>query len=147
VRLTRGQQDSQRLAERVDQGMDFELSPPRPRPMAWSSAFLGAPALCRRGRTTVLSIIAHSLAASAARGSTPRCRTPFLAQRLNRRWVFFQPPKRSGRSRPRNSGAIAVPHRFLEPAIVVLGCAKISGFTGEQICYSLPLIIAQSLRS
>jgi hypothetical protein len=34
-----------------------------------------------------------------ARGWNTLCQTPLLAQRLNRRWVFFQPPKRSGRSR------------------------------------------------
>ena len=47
----------------------------------------------------VLSIIAHSLSASAARCCNTRCHSPFLARRLNRRCVFFQLPKRSGRSR------------------------------------------------
>ena len=45
----------------------------------------------------VLSIIAYSLSASAAKGSNTLCHIPFLAQRLKRRWVFFQSPKCSGR--------------------------------------------------
>ena len=43
-----------------------------------------APALCWRARTTVLSIIAYSLSASAARCWNIRSQTPLLAQRLNR---------------------------------------------------------------
>ena len=45
----------------------------------------------------VLSIIAYSLSASAAKGSNTLCQMPFWAQRLNRRWLFFPSPKRSGR--------------------------------------------------
>jgi hypothetical protein len=47
----------------------------------------------------VLSIIAYSLSVSAAKCSNTRCQILFLAQRLNRRCVFFQSPKRSGKSR------------------------------------------------
>src|SRR6516225_1235276 len=46
----------------------------------------------------VLSIIAYWLLPSAARCSKTCSHTPVLAQRLNRRCVFFQSPKRSGRS-------------------------------------------------
>jgi hypothetical protein len=42
----------------------------------------------------VLSIIAYSLFASVARCSNALCHTPLLAQRLDRRWVFFQPSSR-----------------------------------------------------
>src|SRR5215469_6287756 len=55
----------------------------------------------------VLSIIAYSLLPSAARCSKTRSHTPALAQRLNRRCVFFQSPKRSGRSRH------GIPARYL----------------------------------
>jgi hypothetical protein len=72
ARLSCGQQKRQRIAECVDQGVDFSI---------------------------VLSIIAYSLSASAARCSKIFCQTPVLLQRLNRRWVFFQSPNRSGRSR------------------------------------------------
>ena len=47
----------------------------------------------------VLSIIAYSLSASAARCAKTRAQTPVLAQRPKRVCTFFQPPKRSGRSR------------------------------------------------
>src|SRR5215472_1126992 len=55
----------------------------------------------------VLSIIAYLLLPSAARCSKTRSHTPALAQRLNRRCVFFQSPKRSGRSRH------GIPARYL----------------------------------
>ena len=98
--LSRGQQEAQRIAERVDQSVDFGAQ------SAFAAAdrlivifFWAAPALCWWARTMVLSIIAYSLSASVARCSKRRCHTPFLAQRLNRLWVFFQSPNRSGRSR------------------------------------------------
>jgi hypothetical protein len=47
-----------------------------------------------------LSIIAYSLSAPAAKGSNTLCHIQFLAQRLKRRWRFFQSPKRSGRACP-----------------------------------------------
>ncbi len=58
-----------------------------------------APALGWWARTMVLSIIAYSLSAFAARAWNTRCRTPGLAQRLNRRCTLFHSPRRSGRSR------------------------------------------------
>ena len=98
--LSRGQQEAQRIAEGVNQSVDFGAQ------SALAAAdrlivifFWGAPALCWWARTMVLSIIAYSLSASVARCSKRRCHTPFLAHRLNRLWVFFQSPNRSGRSR------------------------------------------------
>ena len=95
-----GQQEAQRVAEGVDQSVDFGAQ------SALAAAdrlivifFLGAPALCWWARTMVLSIIAYSLSASAARCSKRRCHAPFLAQRLNRLCEFFQSPNRSGKSR------------------------------------------------
>src|SRR5262249_13634050 len=93
----------------------------------------------------VLSIIAYSLSGSAARDSKRRCHTPLLAQRLNRLWVFFQSPNRCGRSRHGISAAVAVEHRFDESAIVVGGDADITGFAGQQVLDSLPLVIAKCI--
>jgi hypothetical protein len=47
----------------------------------------------------VLSIIAYSLSASAAKVSNTFCHTPLLAQRENRVWILIGSPKRSGKSR------------------------------------------------
>jgi hypothetical protein len=47
----------------------------------------------------VASIIAYSLSGSAANALKRFSQTPLAAQREKRLWVFFQPPKRSGRSR------------------------------------------------
>ena len=98
-----------------------------------SHLFLGAPALCWWARTMVLSIIAYSLSASAARCSNTRCHTPVLLQRLNRRCVFFQSPKRSGRSR-HGMGTISVQHRLDKPAIVVRGYVDELDFGGVGFC-------------
>jgi hypothetical protein len=46
---------------------------------------------------------------------------------------------------PRNSGAVAVEHRFDESAIVVGGDADITGFAGQQVLDSLPLVIAKCI--
>jgi len=67
-----------------------------------------------------------------------------LAQRLNRRWVFFQSPNRSGRS-PGNSGAVSIKHRLDESAIIASGGADMANFPQQQIRYPLPLITAQSI--
>jgi hypothetical protein len=47
----------------------------------------------------VASIIAHSLSGSSAKVLKRLSQTPFAAQREKRLWVFFQSPKRSGKSR------------------------------------------------
>jgi hypothetical protein len=62
------------------------LNPPRL--SAWSSSFLEAPALCWCARTMVLSIMAYSLSASAAKCSNSRSHTLVFAQRLNRGAYF-----------------------------------------------------------
>ena len=51
------------------------------------------------GAQIVLSIIAYSLSASAERSRKTLPHTPRSAQRLKWRLMFFQYPKRSGRSR------------------------------------------------
>src|SRR6201998_2418797 len=46
---------------------------------------------------------------------------------------------------PGSSGAVAVEHRFDESAIVVGGDAYITGFAGQQVLDSLPLVIAKCI--
>src|SRR6516162_8123576 len=46
---------------------------------------------------------------------------------------------------PRNSGTVAVEHRFDESAIVVGGDADITGFAGQPVLDSLPLVIAKCI--
>lgn len=87
------------IAERIDSGVDLGGQPAFAAPDRLVAPFFGAPALCWWARTIVLSIIAYSLSGSAAKCLNIRSQTPVLAQRLKRRWVLFQSPKRSGRSR------------------------------------------------
>jgi hypothetical protein len=47
----------------------------------------------------VASIMAYSLSGSEAKALKRFSQTPFSAQREKRRWVLFQSPKRSGKSR------------------------------------------------
>src|SRR5215471_10001499 len=93
----------------------------------------------------VLSIIAYWLLPSAARCSKTRSHTPVLAQRLNRRCVFFQSPKRSGRSRH----GIPAHHRYraasTKRGFVAGGDTDITWLAGKQILDPSPLIVAKSI--
>src|SRR6516164_8116033 len=93
----------------------------------------------------VLSIIAYSLSGSAAKCSKRRCHTPFLAQRLKPPVRVVPVAKPFRQIAPRNSGAVAVEHRFDESAIVVGGDADITGFAGQQVPDWLPLVIAKCI--
>ena len=78
--LSRGQQEAQRIAERVDQGMDFGAQSA----LATADRFIIVFFWVRRAlswwaRTMVQSIIAYSLPSSAVRCSKMRCHTPLLA--------------------------------------------------------------------
>ena len=46
---------------------------------------------------------------------------------------------------PRNSGAVAIQHRFNEAAIVAGGDADITGFAGQQVPASLPFVITKCI--
>src|SRR6516165_2655557 len=92
----------------------------------------------------VLSIIAYSLLPSAARCSKTRSHTPALAQRLNRRCVFFQSPKRSGRSR-HGIPAVPVQHRLDKATIVTGGCTDVARLAGKQVLNPFPLVVAESI--
>ena len=68
VCLAAGQEEVDRVAQRVDQGVDLGAqSAARAADRLVLAIFFWAPALCWWARTTVLSIIAYSLSASAAR--------------------------------------------------------------------------------
>ena len=68
VRFTASQEEADRVAQRVDQGVDFGAqSAARSTDRLVLAGFFLAPALCWWARTMVLSIIAYSLSASAAR--------------------------------------------------------------------------------
>jgi hypothetical protein len=85
VGLTCGQQERQRIAKRIDHGMDFGAQPAFAAPDRLVFAvFFWAPALCWCARTMVLSIMAYSLSASAASISNIFFHTPLFAQRENR---------------------------------------------------------------
>ena len=85
MRLTRGQEETERIAQGIHQGMDFGAQSPLAAPDRLVFAgFFWAPALCWCARTMVLSIIAYSLSASAAKVSNTLFQTPLLAQREKR---------------------------------------------------------------
>jgi len=68
MRLAWRQVKAQRIAQRIDQGMDLRAQPASGRANGFfGTVFLAAPALCWCARTRVASIIAYSLSASTAR--------------------------------------------------------------------------------
>lgn len=85
MRLTRGQEEGERIAQGIDQGVDFgaQSAFAAPDRLVFAVFFL-APALCWCARTMVLSIMAYSLSASAAKVSNTLFHTSLLAQREKR---------------------------------------------------------------
>ena len=67
VRLAAGQKEADRVPQSIDQGMDLGAQSAARAPDRLVAVFFWAPALCWWARTMVLSIIAYSLSASAAR--------------------------------------------------------------------------------
>jgi hypothetical protein len=85
MRLTAGQEERKRITQCVDHEMDFCAQPAFAAPDRLVLAiFFWAPALCWWARTIVLSIMAYSLSASAAKSSNIFFQTPLLAHRENR---------------------------------------------------------------
>jgi hypothetical protein len=127
--LSSGEHDAQRITERVDESVD-----------------LGAQsALAATGRLIIIFFwVRRRYAGGPARwcyrSSHIRCPRrrpsaptlaaicPFSAQRLNRRCVFFQSPKSSGRSRQGMPAQYRKRTASRESAIIVSGDAGISGF-------------------
>lgn len=83
--LAGGEQEGQRIAQRIDEGVDpgAQSAPAAPDGFV-AAVFFRAPALCWWARTMVESIIAYSLSASAAKALNSRSQTPLAAQRLCR---------------------------------------------------------------
>jgi hypothetical protein len=100
VNLTAGQYESQRIAEGIDDRVDFGREPAaRAADRLLEPPFLSAPALCWWALTIVASIMAYSLSGSSAKALKRLSQTPLTAQREKRLCVLHQPPKRSGKSR------------------------------------------------
>src|SRR3954453_21443883 len=100
MRLSRRQEEAERIAQGIDQRVDFraQSASAAPDPLVFA-VFFWAPALCWWARTMVLSIMAYSLSASAAKVSNRRFQIRLLAQREKRVCILIGSPKRSGRSR------------------------------------------------
>lgn len=88
------------IAQRVAYGVNLRAQPaPGPTDgFTWAPFFL-APALAWCARTMVESVMAYLLSESALSALKTRSQTQVWAQREWRRWMFFQTPNRSGRSR------------------------------------------------
>ena len=85
MRLTTSQEEGKRIAKCIDHEMDLCAQPAFAAPdRLLFTVFFWAPALCWWARTIVLSIMAYSLSASAAKSSNIFFQTPLLAQRENR---------------------------------------------------------------
>jgi hypothetical protein len=95
-----GETERQWIAQRIDDYVDFcRKTAARAADGLVTAPFLRAPALCWCALTMVASIIAYSLSGSSAKVLKRLSQTPLVAQREKRLWVFFQSPKRSGKSR------------------------------------------------
>ena len=100
VSVARGEAERQWIAKGVDDHVDFRgETAARAADGLVVTPFFRAPALCWCALTMVASIIAYSLSGSSAKVLKRLSQTPLAAQREKRLWMFFQSPKRSGKSR------------------------------------------------
>jgi len=109
----------------VDDHVDFrgKAAAARAADGLFATPFLRAPALCWCALTMVASIIAYSLSGSSAKGLEKTLpKLPLAAQREKRLWMFFESPKRSGKSRhgapERNFQITASTNRRLPSALL-----------------------------
>lgn len=91
---------AQRVAQRVDYGVDFSRQPTATAPKGFVAytAFFWLPAACAWARTTVESSITQSRSGSCT-ASNRRCQIPFWAQRRLRLRNVSCLPKRAGSAR------------------------------------------------
>jgi hypothetical protein len=91
---------AQRVAQRVDEGMDFGRQPATAAAEGFvaDAAFFRLPAACAWARTTVESSITQSKSGSCT-ASNKRCQMPFWAQRRLRLRSVSCLPKRAGSAR------------------------------------------------
>jgi hypothetical protein len=129
VNLPAGEADRQRIAESVNDRVDFGREPAA-RPSALGmradglaeAAFLRAPALCQWALTMVASIIAYSLPGSSARALKRLFPNAAFGPPRKALVRVVQPPKRSGKSRhgaPARSFQITASTNSRLPAIAV----------------------------
>ena len=84
VRLTRREHHLDRIAESIDQSVDFGGQSAARAADRLLAVFFRAPALCWWARTMVASSIMYSLSWSLANSLKTRSKTPLLAHRLKR---------------------------------------------------------------
>ena len=85
VNLAARETERQRIAQSVDDGMDFRCEPAaRAAYRLVATPFLRAPALCWWALTMVASIIAYSLSGSSAKALKRFAQTPLTAHREKR---------------------------------------------------------------
>ena len=143
--LSRGQQEAQRIAEGIDQSMDFGVQSALLRPIARSSSFLGR-RRCAGGRARwCCQFIAYSFVGLGGEVLEEALPHPFLGPAAEPLVGVLPVAKPFWQVAPRNCGAVAVEHRFDELTIVVGGDAHITGFAGQQVSDSLPLVIAKCI--
>src|SRR6185312_8478811 len=98
VGLPFGQDEAQRPALGVGEGVDFGGQPSSGTPQSLGFGPPFPPAACWWTRTSVVSSIRYWLSGSAVSESNTRSHTPALAQRVKRLCTVFHLPYRSGRS-------------------------------------------------
>src|SRR6266851_120770 len=118
--LTWCQEERKRIAQGVDQRMEFGAQSAFAAPDRLVVAvFFWAPALCWCARTIVLSIMAYSLSASAAKISNTFFHTPPLAQRENRVCILIGSPKTVRQVPPGHASTKAIDHGLRKQSIVL----------------------------
>src|SRR5712671_1210310 len=94
----------------------------------------------------VASIIAYSLSGSSAKVLKRLSQTPLAAQREKRLWMFFQSPKRSGRSRHGAPERNFPDHRLDKQAVAQFAAAANRARTARQKSLNpCKLVVAQSI--
>lgn len=98
--LSAGQDQTQRIAQRVDTGVDLGGQPaPRAADRLIATVFFRAPAECWWARTMVESMKSSSRSASPRSASAIRFHTPYASQRAKRTYTECQLPNSAGKSR------------------------------------------------
>jgi len=98
--LSSGQDQAQRVAERINTRMNLGGQPASRAADRWIAAvFFSAPAACWWARTTVESMNNSSRSASPCRASATRAHTPLTSHRAKRTYTECHLPNSAGKSR------------------------------------------------
>src|SRR6476659_4643025 len=139
VCLAAGQEEVDRVAQRVDQGVDLGAQSAALAPdCVVLTSFFWAPALCWWARTMVLSIIAYSLSASAARCWNIRSQTAEPSVEL------CPLTEQLRQIAPWHPGTKAVQHRLDEQPSVRSGHPDRAFAPRQQVFDPFPLVVTQS---